>query len=166
MNEGSIGSILAGFLMDGLAKRGFSPLACRKIPLVPSMIGMAAVTIATAYASDNFMIILYISIAYFLGGVSTAAIWAMVTAAAPPDYIGSFGSILLIGGYMGATCSPIVTGVIVDRTGSFLIALLIGAGMALFGAAAFLLLITRPITGADLDAASARSPTTLAGAEK
>jgi sugar phosphate permease len=163
---GSVGSIVGGFVMDALANRGFSPLACRKIPLVPSMIVMAIVTIATAYTNDSAMIVFYISIAYFLGGVSTAAIWAMVTAAAPPDYIGSFGSILLIGGYLGATCSPIITGMIVDRTGSFLIALLIGAGMALFGAAAFLLLITRPITGADLDATPARSPAALAGAEK
>jgi MFS family permease len=148
---GSIGSILGGFVMDGLASRGFAPLACRKIPLVSSMIGMAVVTIATAYVSNNALVILYISIAYFLGGVSTAAIWATVTAAAPPDYIGSFGSILLIGGYLGATCSPIVTGFIVDTTGSFLIALLIGAAMVLFGALAFLVLIRKPISGADLD---------------
>jgi MFS family permease len=152
---GSIGSVLGGYTTDWLAKRGFSPLACRKIPLVSGMVGMAVVTIATAYASDNTLVIFYISIAYFLGGLSSAAIWAIVTAAAPPDYIGSFGSILLFGGYLGATCSPIVTGFVVDTTGSFLIALLIGAGMALFGAAAFLLLIDKPISGADLDAAAA-----------
>jgi cyanate permease len=34
---------------------------------------------------------------------------------------------LLIGGYIGATCSPLITGMIVDRTGSFLLALLIDA---------------------------------------
>jgi MFS family permease len=138
-------------------------LTCRKIPLVSSMIGMAIVTIATAYASSNVMIILFISIAYFLGGVSTAAIWAIVTAAAPPDYIGSFGSILLVGGYLGATCSPIITGLIVDTTGSFLIALLIGAAMVLIGATAFQLLIKKPISGADLDETSVATSAQPAG---
>jgi MFS family permease len=148
---GVIGSIAGGGATDWLAHRGFTPLACRKIPLVSGLIGMAAVTIATAYASDNAVVIFYISVAYFLGGLSSAAIWAIVTAAAPPDYVGSFGSILLIGGYLGAACSPIVTGFVVDRTGSFLLALLIGAAMALLGAAAFLLMIRRPISGAELD---------------
>jgi hypothetical protein len=43
---------------------------------------------------------------------------------------GTFGSIRLIGGYQAATCSPIVTGMIVDHTGSFPVAPLIGAGIA------------------------------------
>ena len=65
--------------------------------------------------------------------------------------LGSFGSLLLLGGFLGASVSPIVTGFIVDSTGSFLLALLIGAGMALLGAIAFLLLIDKPISGAELE---------------
>ncbi len=112
---------------------------------------MAILTIATAYASDNTLVMTFISCSYFLAGVSSAAIWALATAAAPPDYVGSFGSLLLLGGFLGATVSPIVTGFIVDATGSFLLALLIGAGMALLGAAAFLVLIAKPISGKELD---------------
>jgi cyanate permease len=65
--------------------------------------------------------------------------------------LSSFGSLLLLCGFLGATVSPIVTGFIVDSTGSFLLALLIGAGMALLGAIAFLLLIDKPISGAELE---------------
>jgi MFS family permease len=81
----------------------------------------------------------YISLAYLLSGVASASIWALVTAAAPPDYIASSGSIQNFGGYVGGTCSPIVTGIIVDVTGSFVLALLIGAGMAVLGALVYLL---------------------------
>ena len=156
---GSIGSIVGGFSTDWFGKRGLSPLASRKVPLVFGMVGMAAVTVATGFATSNGVVIGYISIEYFLGGLSSAAIWALVTASAPPDYIGSFGSILLIGGYLGATCSPIITGVIVDATGSFLGALLIGAAMLLVGAAAFLLLANKPISGAEMDRMEAMSTT-------
>jgi MFS family permease len=148
---GTVGSVVGGFSTDWLSRWGFSPLTCRKIPLVSGLIGMAILAIATAYASDNTVVITLISFSYFLAGLSSAAIWAIVTAAAPPDYVGSFGSLLLLGGFLGATVSPIVTGFIVDATGSFLLALLIGAGMALLGAIAFLLLIDKPISGAELE---------------
>lgn len=148
---GTLGSVVGGFCTDWLSRWGFSPLTCRKIPLVAGVVGMAILTIATAYASDNTVVITLISFSYFLAGLSSAAIWALATAAAPPDYVGSFGSLLLLGGFLGATVSPIVTGFIVDTTGSFLLALLIGAGMALLGAVAFLLLIGKPISGTDLE---------------
>jgi nitrate/nitrite transporter NarK len=93
----------------------------------------------------------YVSLAYLLSGVASASIWALVTAAAPPDYIASSGSIQNFGGYVGGTCSPIVTGIIVDVTGSFVLALLIGAGMAVLGALVYLLVVTRPISGTELE---------------
>jgi hypothetical protein len=51
----------------------------------------------------------------------------------------------------GGTCSPIVTGIIGDVTGSFVLALLIGAGMAVLGALVYLLVVTNPISGAELE---------------
>ena len=150
---GTAGSIVGGFSTDWLSRRSFSPLTCRKIPLVSGVVGMAILTVATAYASDKTLVITFISFSYFLAGLSSAAIWALATAAAPPDYVGSFGSLMLLGGFLGATVSPIITGFIVDTTGSFLLALLIGAAMALLGAVAFLLLIAKPISGEQLDGA-------------
>jgi hypothetical protein len=44
-----------------------------------------------------------------------------------------------------------VTGIIVDTTGSFVLALLIGAAMAVLGALVYLVMVTRPISGADLE---------------
>ena len=147
---GIVGSVFGGYSTDWFASRGFSPLTSRKIPTIAAFIGTAGMTIATAYAGSNTLVMTLISSSFFLAGLSSAAIWSMVTASAPPDYVGSFASIHLLGGYIGATCSPIVTGFIVDQTGSFMMALLIGAGMELVGAAAFLM-VTRPISGPELE---------------
>jgi MFS family permease len=147
---GILGSWFGGYSTDWFCARGFAPLTARKIPTVTAFIGTAALTIATAYAGSNTAVVTLISFSYLLSGLSSAAIWSMVTASAPPDYVGSFGSIHLFGGYIGATCSPIITGFIVDVTGSFMVALLIGAGMELVGAVAFLM-VTRPISGVELD---------------
>jgi MFS family permease len=152
---GTTGSLIGGYSTDWLARRGFSPLTSRKIPTVLGLCGTAVLTIVTAHTHDNNAVITLISLSYFLAGLSSAAIWAIVTAAAPPDYVGSFGSIHLLGGYVGATASPIITGFIVDTTGSFLLALLIGAGMELLGAAAFLFWIRKPISGWELDGLAA-----------
>jgi MFS family permease len=148
---GIAGSLFGGYTSDWLAARGFSPLNSRKIPIICGLLGTAALTIATAYAASETAVMSYISLAYMLSGVASASIWALVTAAAPPDYIASSGSIQNFGGYVGGTCSPIVTGVIVDMTGSFVLALLIGAGMAVMGALVYLLVVTNPISGTELE---------------
>jgi sugar phosphate permease len=154
---GTLGSIFGGYASDWLANHGFSPLNSRKIPICGGLLGSALLTIMTAYVSDNTLVITYISISYFLTGLSTASIWAIVTATAPPDYIASCGSIQLFGGYIGATLSPIITGMVVDATGSFLLALLIGAGMAVFGAFAYGFLVNRPISGMDLESSAGKA---------
>lgn len=148
---GMVGSLFGGYASDRLAARGFTPLNSRKLPIICGLLGTAALTIATAYATTQIAVMSYVSIAYLLSGVASASIWAIVTAAAPPDYIASSGSIQNFGGYLGGTCSPIVTGIIVDMTGSFVLALLIGAGMAVLGALVYLFMVTNPISGAELE---------------
>jgi MFS family permease len=160
---GIIGSLFGGYSSDRLAAHGFTPLNSRKIPIICGLLGTAALTIATAYATSETAVMSYVSLAYLLSGIASASIWAIVTAAAPPDYIASSGSIQNFGGYLGGTCSPIVTGIIVDVTGSFVLALLIGAGMAVMGALFYLLLVTRPISGAELEDQPGITPRAVAG---
>ena len=161
---GIVGSLFGGYASDWLAARGFTPLNSRKVPIVCGLLATALLTIATAYTTSETAVMSYVSLAYLLSGVASASIWALVTAAAPPDYIASSGSIQNFGGYIGGTCSPIVTGIIVDITGSFVLALLIGAGMAVLGALVYLLVVTNPISGAELEDPSGRmTPRPAAG---
>ena len=93
-----------------------------------------------------------LGLAYAVLALSGAAtVWGLVTAAAPPNYVASLGSIQNFGGYLGGACSPVVTGVVVDLTGSFVGALLIGAGVAATGALVYLLGVTQPISGTELE---------------
>jgi cyanate permease len=85
--------------------------------------------------------------------VSSATSWALVTAAAPPNYVASIGSIQNFGGYFGGALAPTVTGIIVQRTGSFVPALIVGACIGLCSALIYTFVVRRPISGADLEAA-------------
>src|SRR5207302_4866858 len=57
---------------------------------------------------------------------------------APPAAVGSLTSIQNFFANIGGLLAPIVTGRIVSVTGSFVIALVVAGGMALFGAISYL----------------------------
>lgn len=58
------------------------------------------------------------------------------------------------GGYLGGALAPTVTGLIVQKTGSFVPALVVGALIGVVSAGCYLFIVDQPITGADMDAAS------------
>ncbi len=153
---GIFGSLIGGYLSDRLAARGVTPLNSRKIPIIGGIIGMATCTILAAYSSDLTPAMIFISAAVFFSTITSGTVWALVTAAAPPNYVASIGSIQNFGGYLGGTCSPILTGFIVDVTGSFVMALVLGAAISLAGALIYLFAVTRPISGAELETGFAR----------
>jgi len=87
----------------------------------------------------------------FFLSLGIAGKWTLVTAVAPQSYCTSVASIQNFGGYIGGTVSPIVTGFVVDETGSFVIALAIGAAITILGAGLLQFLVRGQITSADLD---------------
>src|ERR1700730_11593380 len=77
--------------------------------------------------------------------------WALASVAAPAHRTASLGSIQNFGGYLGGALAPTVTGFIVQATGTFVPALLVGAVIAL----AYLVVIpNRPIRSAELGVAA------------
>jgi MFS family permease len=95
------------------------------------------------------------SLAQFFLSAGIAGKWALTTATAPQSYCTSIAGLMNFGGYLGGTVSPIVTGYVVDVTGSFVIAFAIGAGMSVIGAAALYFMLKSPITADDLAADTA-----------
>jgi sugar phosphate permease len=79
--------------------------------------------------------------------------WTLITAIAPQSYAGSVASIQNFGSYIGGTVSPILTGFVVDATGSFVLALLIGSGVMVAGAALYYFVVKDPIPLEALDPA-------------
>lgn len=130
---------------------GFSPVNSRKLPIIIGLIGMAVFTFLAAETPSNVMAIACTSAAVFCAGGSSGMSWALASVAAPANCTASLGSIQNFGGYLGGALAPMVTGFIVQATGSFVPALLVGAAMALAAALAYLLIIrNEPISLAEL----------------
>jgi cyanate permease len=83
--------------------------------------------------------------ALFCGASASTYSWTLVTIVGPSNCTGSLGALMNFGGYLGGSMAPIVTGFIVQETGSFVPALFMGAGMALLAGIAYFALIRGPI---------------------
>src|SRR5277367_3881040 len=82
---------------------------------------------------------------------------ALSSVAVPTNCTASIGAVQNVGGYLGGALAPTVTGLIVQNTGSFVPALVVGALIGVVSAGCYLFIVDQPITAAELDAASGAS---------
>ncbi|HET9147113.1 MAG TPA: MFS transporter, partial [Acetobacteraceae bacterium] len=148
---GVVGSVCGGYLADVLVRRGFTPVNSRKYPAGLALIGTAAFTVAAAYVTSNALAIAFISMAIFLLYITSTCSWALSSVAVPTNLTASVGAMQNFGGYLGGALAPTVTGLIVQGTGSFVLALVVGAVVSVISACAYLFIVRDPITAADID---------------
>jgi MFS family permease len=149
---GVVGGILGGYLTDILVRRGVSPVNSRRYPATIALCGTAASTVAAAFVASNALAIAFISASLFLLYVTSTCAWALSSVAAPTNCTASIGAMQNFGGYLGGALAPTVTGLIVQHTGSFIPAMVVGAVIGVASAASYLFIVDQPITAADLDA--------------
>jgi MFS family permease len=146
-----IGAWSGGWFTDRLNKRGMELVASRRLPAILGLVLSGVFTVTATTAGSPTQAIVYISLAMFFLAVGISGKWTLITAVAPQSYCTSVASIQNFGGYIGGTVSPIVTGFVLDVTGSFVIALAIGAGITILGAVLLQTLVRSQITSADLE---------------
>jgi sugar phosphate permease len=149
---GVVGGVFGGYIADILVRRGVEPLKSRRYPASIALLGTAACTVAAAYVSSNALAIAFISISLFLVYVTSTCAWALSSVAVPTNCTASIGAVQNFGGYLGGALAPTVTGLIVQHTGSFVPALVVGALIGVVSAASYLFVVDQPVTAADLEA--------------
>ena len=147
---GVVGGLSGGYLADFLVRKGVSPMNSRKYPCAIALFGTACFTLAAAYVESNTLAIACISASLFLVYVTSTCAWALSSVGAPTNCTASIGSMQNFGGYLGGALAPTVTGLIVQSTGSFVLALVVGACIGIASAASYLFVVKEPITAADL----------------
>jgi sugar phosphate permease len=155
---GVVGGLVGGYFADILVRQGVEPLRSRRYPASIALLGTAACTVAAAYVESNALAIAFISISLFLLYVTSTCAWALSSVAVPTNCTASIGAVQNFGGYLGGALAPTVTGLIVQHTGSFVPALVVGALIGVISAGSYLLVVDQPITAAEMDAVSATKP--------
>jgi sugar phosphate permease len=148
---GVVGGVLGGYIADILVRRGVEPLKSRRYPAAIALLGTAICTVAAAYVSSNALAIAFISVSLFLVYVTSTCAWALSSVAVPTQCTASIGAVQNFGGYLGGALAPTVTGLIVQHTGSFVPALVVGALIGTVSAGCYLFVVDQPITSAELD---------------
>jgi sugar phosphate permease len=151
---GVVGGVLGGYIADMLVRRGVEPLRSRRYPATAALLGTAVCTLAAAYVSSNALAIAFISVSLFLVYVTSTCAWALSSVAVPTNCTASIGAVQNFGGYLGGALAPTVTGLIVQKTGSFVPALIVGALIGAISAACYLFIVDQPIMASDMDAMS------------
>jgi len=142
---GTFGQLSSGFVADWLLARGLKPVTSRKWPICIGLVGAAAFTVPAAFTPNLTLAIVDLTLAMYFVNLASGGGWALVSVSAPRRLVASLGSIQNFGGYFGGAFAPLITGIVVDRTGSFVNALLISAAVSLAGALIYFLVVKDPI---------------------
>jgi MFS family permease len=138
---GVVGSIVGGWIASKLLAGGASAINSRKFPTVAGTAAMALATLVAATTPSNTIAIVAISVTMFFGFFASGTSWSLATACAPPQYAASLGAIMDFGGFVGGALAPMVTGFVVQESGSFEPALIAAALIGMASAAMYQLLI-------------------------
>jgi cyanate permease len=122
----------------------------RRLPLILGLLLSAGFTGLAAVSRTPVEAVTCIALSMFFMQFGITCKWILVTAVTPQAYIASAAANQNFAGFLGGTCSPIVTGFIVDVTGSFVMALALGAAITLIGAALFQFFMTTTIDEGEL----------------
>src|SRR3984957_8152428 len=145
------GALCGGWLSDRLVRGGVGMIASRRMPLILGLLASAAFTGLAALTINAGVAITCIAVSMFFMQFGITCKWILVTVVTPQAYCASAASNQNFAGFLGGTLSPILTGFIVDTTGSFVVALGIGAAFTLVGAALFQFAMTTVIDEHELE---------------
>jgi sugar phosphate permease len=143
---GTLGVLSSGFIADGLMAHGVAPILSRKWPICTGLIFAAAFTVPAAFTPNTTLAIVYLSLAMYFINLASGGAWALVSVAAPRHLVASLGSIQNFGGYLGGSFAPLVTGIVVDKTHSFVNAFLISAGVSFAAALVYMFVVRVPVS--------------------
>jgi MFS family permease len=155
-----IGSVCGGMFIDFLARRGFTPMMSARIPCILGNVVLAAATISLVSATNLPWVMVSLCFATWSGHMAGSAGWVLVTASVPHDSAASLGGLNGWVGNSAGAFSVLLTGYVVQATGSFGLALTIGLCVAIASALIYTFVPTKPIESTDLDGVS---PATAAG---
>ncbi len=152
------GSFFGGYASDWLIRRGVDVVRARKLPTSLGLLACAFFTAFAAATAEVSYAVLWISCAMFSLYFSITAKWTLITAVWPQHYSASCSGIQNFGSYLGGALSPVATGLIVDKTGSFVLAFALGGAIMTGGAAFYHFLVKAPLADSDLKPALHPTP--------
>lgn len=136
---GFFGILFAGWWSDFMLRRGVSLNVARKLPVITGLV-FASTIVACNWVENDNVVIAILSLAFFAQSMSSSG-WAVLSEVAPPGLLGLVGGLFSAAANLSGIIIPLVIGVIVQQTGSFVGALAFVGAVAAVGALSWIFII-------------------------
>jgi MFS family permease len=136
-------SLAGGWASDRWIAKGHSPTFVRKMFAVAGLFLCAILMLPAAFVADQRLAMGLLIASCVSLGLFTSNVWAITQALAGAEAAGKWTGIQNFIGNLGGVLSPIVAGLIVQKTGSFFLAFAGAAAILVLGALSYLLLVPK-----------------------
>jgi MFS family permease len=126
---GFCGAVAGGYMSAALGRVMEAGAACR-LPVIAGLLAAAGFTVAGALAANTWVAIAFMACGLFAVNVSSSCGWALAAVIAPNNTVATLEAIQNIGGSLGGSLAPYITGAVVQRTGSFVPAFILAGAIA------------------------------------
>jgi MFS transporter, ACS family, D-galactonate transporter len=149
----AVAAVVTGWVSDAWIRRGASPTLVRKSVVAFGLL-LSIAALPSAIVSDLSLSIWLLSLAYVAFGIFASNLWAISQTLAGPSGTGKWAGLQNCLGAVTGIIAPVATGFIVQKTGSFYLAFVFTAILAVVGALSYVFVVG-PI--APIDWAARRS---------
>jgi MFS family permease len=136
-------SLFGGWLSDRRITRGASVTKVRMSFVVGGLLLCGATLLPAAAVRDPNLSVVLLIVSSASLGLFTSNVWAVTQTLAGPEAAGSWTGLQNAVGNLGGVVSPLLTGLIVAKTGSYYLAFAAASGVMVLGAASYLGLVRR-----------------------
>jgi len=147
-----IGDLVSGVVSGRLSDRpGWTTMRAKKTVIIAALVLQAVVLTLIPFNGlfgDGAGLPIAVTLMAFALGFNGAVVahaWSLPAEVTTRSTVASVASLQNFGGFLGATVSPLLAGVIVDATGSFDVVFLVSAAVAVCSAVCYHLFVNRPV---------------------
>ncbi len=138
---GLVGTLGGGWLGDYLIERGVSTTFSRKSIIGTGLSASTVFVVTAAYVEQAWVAVTLLTLCVGFLRLATGSVNSYPIDLAPRPMVGALTGIQNFFGNIGGLLAPIITGYIVNATGSFSASFVVAGGMALFGAASYVFIV-------------------------
>jgi ACS family D-galactonate transporter-like MFS transporter len=136
----AVAATSAGWVSDRCIASGRTPTLVRKTFMVVGQVG-AGISLAACVVSGPVLSVVCLLLAAAFWGISASNTWAITQTLAGPQAAGKWTGLQNFLGNLAGWIAPVVTGLVVDKTGRFFWAFIITAVTALLGSLSWIFIV-------------------------
>jgi sugar phosphate permease len=130
------GDLVGGWLSDYIYKRTGDLNLARRTLIAGAFIGTVAFILPAIYVGNVTAAIILLALAMFMLECAVSICWAVAMDLGGQNFSGTISGIMNTGFGVAGILSPLIFGILVDRTGSWVVGFFIGSALLMLGAIA------------------------------